>query len=131
METNYLNKLCALFKAMEEDDYMIEGVLLQLENFPKYIKCVLDYVIKGTVVEETNASFEQVREEKNLLDKRRKQQHDAAIYAMNAINRCCDAYQVERITDIDTADRNAVANFIGKFVYEIYMNEINTGQNNK
>lgn len=125
MNTNYLNKLCALFQSMKNDDFMIEGAILQLENFPKYIQYVLDYVIKGEVVEETNASFEQVREEKELLDRRRKQQHDSAIYALNAINRLCDAYEVKRIADIDTTDRNAVANFVGNFVMEIYMNEIN------
>lgn len=122
---NYMNKVQALFSAMHGDDAMLEAVAQQLDFFPRYVDAVIDYAVKGSMLKESCASFEQRRAELERLDVSRRKAHDAAIAAVGVINRFCDAYHVEHLTDVDTTDRNAVANFVGNFVLEIYMGEIN------
>lgn len=121
---NYLNKIKALFSALHGDEIMLNAMVQQLDYFTKYVNSVVDYVIKGEMLRESGASFDQLRAGLERLDVSRKLCHDGAISAVNMINRTCNMYDVEVLTDVDTTDRHAVADFVGNFILEIYKGEI-------
>ena len=54
------------------------------------------------------------------IDRQRRDYHEAAIDAVNILNRLCAAIEVEPFSDIDTTDRHAVADMVGDFVIELY-----------
>lgn len=119
-----LNKIKKLFIAMKGDDVMLNAAVEQFSYFTGYVNAVIDYVIKGEMLRASGASFDQLRDGLERLDVTRKMCHDGAITAVNTINRLCDMFGVERLTDVDTTDRYAVADFVGNFVLEIYKGEI-------
>ena len=56
----------------------------------------------------------------------RRNAHNSAIDACSIINRLCDIYGCDHICP-DTNDRYIIADFIGSFVYNVYLE----GQGNK
>lgn len=125
MSNNYKSKIYSLVQAMEGDKIMLDAVEMQVNYFTGYVNSVIDYVIKGEIVRRSGASYDQVRAELEKLDVNRKIAHDGAISAVTTINRLCDMYGVEHLTDVDTSNRYAVADFVGNFVLEVYKGEIN------
>ena len=123
----YLDTLKKLFHEMHGEDFMLNATYMELNFFTNYVNAVIDYVIKGEIARESGLSFEQLRAELERLDVNRKKAHDAAISAVSSINKFCDSFGVEHLTDVDITDRNAVANFVGDFILEIYKGEINGG----
>lgn len=125
MSNNYKSKIYSLIQAMEGDKIMLDAVEMQVNYFTGYVNAVIDYVIKGEIVRHSGASFDQVRAELEKLDVNRKIAHDGAISAVTTINRLCNMYSVEYLTDVNTSDRHAVADFVGNFVLELYKGETN------
>lgn len=125
MSNNYLSKVSKLFEAMGGDEMLCQGAKEQFSFFPKYVNAVIDYIIQNEMIKCSSASFDQRRHEIEAIDVARKLAHDAAISAITTLNRWCDMFGIERLADVDTTDRYAVADFVGDFVLELYKGEIN------
>lgn len=118
-----------LIRAMKEQNYQpfFEGdaedaydtITSSMQSFVDY----QNHVIHMSIVQPTIYILyegQECRDRVQNLDTTRKIKHDAAIANMSMLNRICDGYGVEHIAPVDTKDRYAVADFIGKFCNEIY-----------
>lgn len=118
-----------LIKAMKQQNFQtfFEGdsedafndIGRALDAFPNYMNTVVRMTHMQPII---YARYEgqEVRDRISELDNRRRSAHEHAISSITMLNRICDAYGTERIADIDTTDRYAVADFVGQYCSEIY-----------
>lgn len=95
----------------------------RLNRFPEYVQAVAKYDNTVTLAYATMEG-QDLRDRVAAADRSRKMAHDCAIDAVNILNRAFDSAGVEPFADIDTADRNAVADFAGRFTIEAFDRQI-------
>lgn len=111
-ETNY-----DMFDGDKEE--AIEFVSDNLEAFPKYANVVIREQIMMPI---WSARYEgqEFRDKVQDIDASRRYAHEGAITACNVLNRLSKNLGLETFADIDTSDRHAVAEFVGRAVNELY-----------
>lgn len=122
----YKEKVVALMKKAKDDSLIIDGVGEMINTFTNYVNSVVMYAIQMDFLH-ASYDFEQSRYLMEKYDTDRHMKHEAAIASVNMFNRFCDLYGVEHLTDVDTTNRTAVADFVGNFIIEIYRGEIGKG----
>lgn len=87
----------------------------------KYFNSVVDHVIGSRLayVRHENEP-EKISYEIQKLDSARRSVHNSLIAQCSAINRICEALNVEKVCDVDIDDRNAVNAFCFKFCTEVF-----------
>lgn len=117
-----------------EDD--LEEIDNRVDSFREYFNAVFRHVQKGESLRfQLNAGIidtDKWQDEMVKLDSDRKLAHDIAINSCEILNRLCDNYHlphfcvdVEKDADGRVLNRGEVADFVGKFVYNIYQRGIN------
>lgn len=105
-----------------KDDAM-DFLSRQLIAFPKYANIVIKEQIM-TPIWRNRCEGQDLRDRIQDMDSKRRICHENAISATNILNRLSKNLNLPAFADIDTADRHAVAEFVGGFVNEMYNNGI-------
>lgn len=134
-ENSYLQKEKNLINAIKSNNGapLFDSAGEGYDFIDEYLKKFAEYV--STVVEYERAmpallaryGGEELKEKISETDSRRHAAHEAAISAVNIINRACQKLGLPPFADIDTADRRAVAEFCGDYVREVFSNGVNEG----
>lgn len=90
-----------------------------LKSFPEYHNTVVTQQALIPIYQATKEGAD-FREAVQNLDRTRKLNHDCAISGMNMLNRMSKFCDVEPFFTVDTEDRHAVAEEIGKYCNEVY-----------
>lgn len=110
-------------EALKMGDYLYD----RTSKFVNYFNKVCDHMIKGEIAHQMfhagKLSRENMLFQIERLDGNRRSAHDMAAVACTQINRLCDTYQVQPFCP-DTTDRHEVAEFVGRFVQEVYQDGI-------
>lgn len=130
MET-YTEKIKRFVKAVTEQETDSDEIAFYLETFEekaytfsRYCMAVYKMEIRMPVVRTLYAGdIERLQESIMAMDERRRIAHEAAISACAVINRLCDRFDQPRMCP-ETEDRYEIADFVGRFVYEVYLNGI-------
>lgn len=130
MET-YIEKIKRFVKAVTEQETDPDEIQFILETFAekayafgRYCTAVYKMEIRMPVIRALySEDIERLQNCIMSMDERRRMAHEAAITACSVINRLCDSYGQPKICP-ETDDRYEIANFVGKFVYEVYLNGI-------
>lgn len=111
-DTNY-----EMFDGDKEEalDFISES----LSAFPNYANIVVKEQVMLPIWKH-RCEPNEYRENVQMLDKQRRNAHDCAIDSMNMLNRLGDNLGLEPMFDIDTEDRHAVADAVGKYICEVY-----------
>lgn len=125
----YIEKEKALLAAMKERGYQavfdgsrddaLDTVEEQMGKFTGYVNVVIREQVMGPIWRD-RCEPEDLRERIMAIDRERRIAHNAAIDAVNILNRLSKAYGVAPFADIDTDDRHAVADMVGDYVAEVY-----------
>lgn len=122
----YREKFSELVKAIsasKDFEGKLDTALAYLERsmscFPAYVTSVFNMETLMPTLR-FRLEPEDYREKVMELDRSRKRFHDSAIDAINGINRMCDKCGVEPFFAGDTSDRNAVAEFCGEVVEDVF-----------
>ena len=118
----YCNLVKAISASKEFEgklDICLSYLERSMSSFPAYVTSVFNM---ETLMPTLRFRLEPAdyREKVMELDMNRKRFHDSAIDAINGINRLCEKCGVELLFAGDTSDRNAVAEFCGSIVQEIF-----------
>ena len=123
-----LEKQRELFEKLQETNYeMFDGdkedalsfIGDQLKSFPDYANIVIREQIMIPIWQHS-CEGEEYRENVQRIDSQRRSAHNRAISGMNILNRLNKNLGLEPFFDIDTEDRYAVADTVGKYVNEVY-----------
>lgn len=131
----YTDKEKALLEKMKEDNYaMFDGnqaealtfVEERLASLSNYVNVVTREQIMLPIWRDEcdTADFQ---ENAMKIDEQRRIVHNAAIDAVNVLNRMCAKYGLPPFADVDTTDRRAVAKMIGDYASEVYNDGIRNG----
>lgn len=124
-----LEKEKNLIKAMQGQDFQpyfngdredaFETISSAFGSFLSYQNTVIRMTAMQPLIY-ARSEGEGLRDKMENLDSARRSAHESAIASITMLNRICDAYGIERITDIDTTDRYQVADFVRRYCAEIY-----------
>ncbi|MCR5670741.1 MAG: hypothetical protein K6G10_07015 [Butyrivibrio sp.] len=107
----------------EERDYLLTFVAERLSTFTGYFNSVYNDVIASETsrILRDTGRIDQEEFEFRLTrsDASRRSAHNLAIDACTQLNRLCDNFHVPKFCP-ETDDRHVIADFIGKFVSELY-----------
>ena len=117
-ETNY-----EIFKGDKDATYKF--MERTLSAFPEYANTIIREQIMTPIWRNT-CDTNEYQENVQAIDTRRKNAHDCAITSFNMLNRICKKYDLPAYTTVDTSDRHAVADEVGKFIAEYYATGTNT-----
>lgn len=124
----YLDKQDALLQKLHDTNYeLFDGdkeealsfVGDQLMTIPDYANVVIKEQIMLPIWRQRCEGAE-YRENVQKIDAQRRNAHDRAINCMNILNRMNKGLGLEPFFDVDTTDRYAVADTVGKYVCEVY-----------
>lgn len=120
-ERQLIKKICEnngqpMFDSKDEGLEFLES---QLKAFPNYVNKVVAYQVTMPVIHE-RYDGQELRDRVMSLDSSRKMAHDTAISSLNILNQLCTKLDLEPFAQIDTTDRHAVADFVGRYVNETY-----------
>lgn len=107
-------------------DEALDFVGDSLMSFPNYANVVIREQIM-TPIWRNRCDGEEFRENVERIDRQRRDAHDCAIDSINMLNRLNERLGLEPMFDVDTTDRHAVAECVGKYVNELYNNGIGNG----
>ena len=102
-----------------DKDEALDFVGDSLTAFPNYANVVIREQIM-TPIWRDRCEPEDFRENVERIDRQRRDAHDCAIDSINMLNRLNDRLGLEPMFDVDTTDRHAVAECVGKYVNEVY-----------
>ena len=128
----------AIMEQMKDSDDLRDVLSFvddQVDQFRKYFNAVYRHVVGGEAVRLLNMSGYMDKETMCSrimdLDESRKRAHDAAISACSTLNRMCDRFgvekfcpEVERDATGKETNRGEIADFVGKYVYNVYQRGI-------
>ena len=129
--TQDLINTIALDSKLNEDDrlYIQNFIKESCIAFPRYIMATNEYVLTVHSIlksrENGDISQEEFERELENVDTSRRTFHNKAIDACNQLNRLCEKYGLEKICDIETSNRAAVANFTSVFSMAIHEYALN------
>lgn len=130
---NYLNRIRNLMVKMKSNNYeffdgdqkeAFDTVEMAAMSFPKYTNTVIREQVVGNMLDLRDLEPQQVAQIRMDLDRQRHDAHEAAIGNMNLFNRLAEFHNQDKIFDVNTDDRYAVADAVGQFVNEVYNNGI-------
>lgn len=116
-------KFMALVEAAKKDedsDFLLETIEDKIMTFPRYVETVYSMEMLTPVIYARYEGVE-LRDKIMNLDESRRMAHEGAIAACNCLNRLCDSLGVEKFCP-QTDDRCVIADFVGQFVYMIFLN---------
>lgn len=120
----YLQKQAELINKMRGNDGKLDEMSASFLTraftaFPDYANIVIR---QQTMMPIWQARYEgqEFRDRVSELDTSRRNAHEAAISSVNMLNRMCAKHGLEPFFDGNTADRYAVADFVGDYVNEVY-----------
>lgn len=116
-ETNY-----DIFDGDREEAYDLMAD--SLNSMPNYVNSVVNEQIMMPIIS-ARYDGQDYRDAVMKLDSTRRMCHDNAIIGINMMNRLCENLNLEPFAEVDTTDRHAVADFVGKTVNELYNQGIN------
>lgn len=102
-----------------DKDEALDFVSDQLTAFPDYANVVIREQVMMPIWQNTCEGSE-FRENVQRIDAQRRNAHDCAISSIDILNRVNSQLGLEPFCDIDTNDRHAVADTVGKYVSELY-----------
>lgn len=123
-----MDKVGKIMQKMAETNYdMFEGdkdeamefLADKLEAFPRYANVVIRQQIMMPIWQQ-RFEGQEFRDKVQEIDATRRFAHESAISTCNILNRMSKSFGLEPFADIDTGDRHAVAEFVGKSVNEVY-----------
>lgn len=119
---NFLEVIRKLKSFFLNDPEMIDLINKSCEALVHYFNIVVKMMLIMSTTSPSNfLSREDYIDKVKNLDLSRKLSHDSAISSLNILNRIAESVGMEKISgDLDTSDRNAVGDFIGIFVMQIY-----------
>lgn len=130
---SYIRKIKQLYKALEDSGFQqyrtcgesleeakhdaTEDILNATNSFNEYYNFL---VMQPTRITSLSLRYEgeDYRDAVQKLDSDRKSKHDVAIGKVTQLNRQCENMKLGKFAEIDTSDREAVANFIAGFCAE-------------
>lgn len=130
---SYIRKIKQLYKALEDSGFQqyrtcgesleeakhdaTEDILNATNSFNEYYNFL---VIQPTRITSLSLRYEgqDYRDAIQKLDSDRKSKHDVAIGKVTQLNRQCENMKLGKFAEINTTDREAVANFIASFCAE-------------
>lgn len=124
----YIDKQNELLQKLHDTDYdLFDGdkeealsfVEEQLTALPDYANIVIKEQIMLPIWQQRYEG-EEYRENVQKIDMQRRNTHDCAINSMNILNRINSNLGLDPFFDVDTNDRHAVANAVGKYICEVY-----------
>jgi len=98
----------------------IEHMYSCMRHFPDYVNNVVNYTTRMPIIYATMEGQE-LRDAVMDLDRSRKTAHDTAIVGLSMLNRISDMLGEEPFAEVDTSNRQAVADFCGQYVNETYL----------
>lgn len=120
---DYKNLIHAIVEKGEDVNDTVDFLYERMEKFTLYFNTVYRAVIRSEISNELRAGGLLTQEDYQTRimtdDRDRRIAHDSAIDACRQINRLCDRYNEKRICP-ETDDRYVIADYIGRFVYEVY-----------
>ena len=125
----YLEKIQNLMSAMAANGFKTfdgsreeacDTVESAIMSFPEYTNTVIRQQVVLKVLPYRDLTTEEFQDTVTQLDTRRRSVHNAAIGNMSMLNRLAELNGQEKIFQIDTKDRFAVADAVGTFVNEVY-----------
>lgn len=130
---SYIRKIKQLYKALEDSGFQAyrtcgesleeakhdatEDILNATNSFNEYYNFL---VMQPTRITSLSLRYEgqDYRDAIQKLDSDRKSKHDVAIGKVTQLNRQCENMKLGKFAEINTTDREAVANFIASFCAE-------------
>ena len=123
---NYKERIERLIHHTKQEDYL--NLEYFFNAFVDYVNSVVRFTWQIPMIQEKYAyDVEQRRVSINKLDVARHLDHENAIAMLRALNRHSLQVVGEVFADVDTDDRNAVANFCGDFVNTLFNQGIEGG----
>lgn len=122
-------KFAALVEAAKNDEdreFLLETIEDKVKAFPRYVETVYSMEVLTPII---YARYEgaEIREKVTALDESRRMAHESAIASCSCLNRLCGMMGIENLCP-ETDNRAIVADFVGMFVYEMYL--VGTGHVN-
>ena len=105
----------------EDVEFYLDTIQQKIDRFESYVEKVFKMVIQYPILD---ARFEgqALQDKKMALDESRTVAHNAAIAACSVLNRICISLDVEPFCpNPDEHSRTEIADFVGQFVYEVYL----------
>lgn len=133
--STYMQKQKALLDKLEATGYAVyEGdkdealdhVGSMLTGFADYANIIIRENVMMPIWRQ-RCEPEEFRDRVTDIDRQRRIQHEACIANVNVLNRISGKLDLEPFMDIDTDDRNAVADAIGAYVNEVYNDGVHGG----
>lgn len=125
----YLDKVQNLMSAMEHNGFetfdgdrkeACDTVESAIMSFPDYTNTVIRQQVVMKMLPFRDLTTEEFQQTVTQLDTQRRNVHNVAIGNMNLLNRLSELNGQDKIFQIDTSDRHAVADAVGTFVNEVY-----------
>ncbi len=125
---DYIEHEKNLIRKMQEDNFaMFDGdreealdfLSGHLNRFTDYVNTVIREQYMGPLWKAT-LSTENYLDRVQTLDKERRVKHNCAIDSVNILNRISKNFGLPPFADIDTEQRDEVANFCGAFTNQVY-----------
>ena len=113
----YMEK--AGFDDAEDRNDMYDFVAGELATFPEYVNTVAHNQAKMPLVYALYDGQE-LRDRITEMDTRRHNVHETAISAINTLNRYGERLGMGKVFDVDTTDRQAVADFAGAYTSAMF-----------
>lgn len=108
-----------LFDGNSDDAYdTLERIFMA---FVDYANCVIRMQVMVPIWR-NRYEGEDLRDKIQEIDHTRRIYHEAAISSLVKLNRLCKMHGLPVYSDTDTADRYAVADFVGTWISEVYSN---------
>lgn len=103
----------------ETKDAMLDLVKDGVKKFVRYVNCVcnMEYMIQD--IQFRSFDTEEYRQRVQDLDRNRKISHDAAIAAINIIDRMCDSFSIEKVYG-GPQERECVGDFCIAIINEYF-----------
>ena len=129
---SFLKRQNRLLSALKDSDYALfdgdrdealDTISSALESFPDYANIVIKEQIMLPIWRERYEGTE-YREKVQEIDSNRRSCHDSAIASISMLNRISEMLHIEPFAAVDTNDRHAVADVVGRYVNELYNNGI-------
>lgn len=133
--SKYLQKENAIIQKLHDTNYelfdgqkdeALDFLDDQLSKFSQYANIVISQQHLLPIYR-VRYEGQDYRDHVESLDHNRRTIHNCAIDSVNILNRLSDKLGLEPFSDVDTKDRNAVANMIGDYIVEMYQTGTNGG----
>lgn len=103
----------------EDKDFLLETIEDKVSSFPRYVEQVYNMEVLIPILY-ARYEGEELRDKITNLDLSRRMAHESAIAACSCLNRLCDSFGVPKICP-ESTNRGLIADFVGKFVYEMFL----------